>query len=153
MRTYYRHLRLALLTAVAAAILTLSLTIPVHRAQAGFTPTPAPPTDTPGPPTNTPLPPTATPVPPTSAPAPTHRPKNNEPPNQPESAEPTPTPVPPMPETGQLGWWPMALLLWAASLLLVLPMMGPLRKRRRERASLFPARKRAEHDRANDDIQ
>lgn len=151
MKANHRHLRLALLVAVAAAILASSLTIPTHRAQAGFTPTPAPPTDTPGPPTDTPLPPTATPIPPTRAPSPTHRPKSKEPSNQPEPVE--PTPAPPMPETGQLGWWPMALLLWAASLFLALPMVGPLRKRRQERASLALARKRAEHDRADKDIQ
>lgn len=146
-------LRLTVFAVTTITVLALSLTVPAQRAQAGFTPTPAPPTNTPGPPTNTPGPPTATPIPPTSAPSPTRRSKSKQPSNNPDPVEPTPTPTLPMPETGRAGWLLMALLLWAASLIFVLPMMGPLRKRKQERASISPARKREEHDRANDNIQ
>jgi hypothetical protein len=146
-------LRLAVFAVTTITVLMLSLTIPAQRARAGFTPTPAPPTDTPGPPTDTPLPPTATPVPPTRAPSPTRRPKSKQPSSDPGPVEPTPTPAPPMPETGRAGWLVMALLLWAASLFFVLPMMGPLRKRGQGHTALPPKRKREKHDRTDENIQ
>ena len=139
-------LRLAAFAVITIAVLALSLTIPAQHARAGFTPTPAPPTGTPAPPTNTPEQPTSTP-------APTRRPNSNQPSNDPDPVEPTPTPTPPMPETGQAGWLVMAILLWAASLLFVLPMMGPLRKRGQGHTIPSPKRKREKHDRTNENIQ
>jgi outer membrane biosynthesis protein TonB len=134
---------------VIASIVALSLTMP-DLAEAGFTPTPPPPTNTPPRPTSTPIPPTA---------APTQPPKKKKPSNKPAAAEPIPestpeaTPNPPLPTTGSTKWQPtMILLLWAVSLPLALPMIGSLGKRKRKRVSPQPSNAGGKHDTADDDV-
>jgi outer membrane biosynthesis protein TonB len=138
-------LRLSALAVVTVATLALELTAPASSVQAGFTPTPTsppPPTNTPAPPTNTPAPPTNTPISPTAAPA--QHPKKKKPAAQPTEAEPVSTPSPPLPATGPTGWWfAIALLLWAGSLPLILPMIGPLHRKQRQKPGPTPKRRKS----------
>lgn len=140
--------QLTMITIVIVGILVLSLTAP-DFVQAGFTPTPQPPTNTPAPPVNTRVPPTV---------APTRRPKKKKKSsNQPAAAAaevtPEPTPSPPLPATGSVEWQPtMILLLWAASLPLALPMIGSLKRRKRKSVPPQPSKIGGKHDRAGNDV-
>jgi hypothetical protein len=134
-------LRAIALVMATFCILAGSLTMPAESVQAGFTPGPTSPVPTPVPPTAIPptaIPPTAIPptVPP--GPAPTRRSGSGgggggDDPSSVAEAPPAPAPLP---ETGHANWWPsIALFMWGGSLLLLLPLLGPLHRRWKQHAA------------------
>jgi hypothetical protein len=135
--TDIKRLRAIALVVATLCILAGSLTMPTQSVQAGFTPTPAPPTS---------VPPTAVPptVPP--GPAPTSRPSSGGGGGgggEPSSVAEAPPAPAPLPETGHANWWPsIVLFLWGGSLLLLLPLLGPLHRHWRQHVTARVVRRR-----------
>ncbi len=107
-------IRAIVFVTITVGALLASLTVSTDPAYAGFTPTPTPPI--------------STRVPPTATPAPSGG--GGGAPSEPSESAAVPPSATPLPKTGQAGWLlALILLLWLGSIPLILPMIGPLRRR------------------------
>jgi hypothetical protein len=112
-------IRAIVFVTITVGALLASLTVSTDPAYAGFTPTPAP--------VATRVPPTATPAPPGGG----GGGGGGGAPSEPSESAAAPPSATPLPKTGEAGWLlALILLLWLGSIPLILPMIGPLRRRR-----------------------